>query len=125
MALLSPLYPTRPVDVSGRLRAMQDDQSVPGMPGWKWLHPPGHSPGHVSLWREADRSLIAGDAFVTTKQESVYSAVTQAPEMHGPPMYFTPDWPSAKESVRTLASLSLYRAITGHGQAMSFDHGGL
>jgi hypothetical protein len=70
------------------------------------------------LWREADRSLIAGDAFVTTKQESVYSAVTQAPEMHGPPMYFTPDWPSAKQSVRRLAALSPDRTITGHGQAM-------
>jgi glyoxylase-like metal-dependent hydrolase (beta-lactamase superfamily II) len=118
MALLSPLYPTQPVDLGARLRALPDDQSVPGMPGWKWLHTPGHSPGHISLWREADRSLIAGDAFVTTKQESVYSAVTQAPEMHGPPMYFTPDWPSAKQSVRRLASLSPDRAITGHGQAM-------
>src|SRR5215207_11145556 len=58
MALLSPLYPTRPVDVSPRLTALPDDQSVPGMPGWRWLHTPGHTPGHVSLWRISDRLLI-------------------------------------------------------------------
>jgi glyoxylase-like metal-dependent hydrolase (beta-lactamase superfamily II) len=118
MALLSPLFPTRPVDVSGRLRPLPDDGSVPGMPGWRWLHTPGHAPGHVSLWREADRMLIAGDAFVTTRQESVYAAVTQKPEMHGPPMYFTPDWNSARRSVQMLASLAPETVVTGHGQAM-------
>jgi glyoxylase-like metal-dependent hydrolase (beta-lactamase superfamily II) len=118
MSRLSPLYPTRPVNVGARLRALPDDHSVPCMPGWKWLHTPGHSPGHVSFWREADRFLIAGDAFVTTKQESVYSAVTQAPEMHGPPMYFTPDWASARTSVEALAALSPETVVTGHGQAM-------
>jgi glyoxylase-like metal-dependent hydrolase (beta-lactamase superfamily II) len=118
MALLSPLYPTRPVNVGARLKPLPDDHSVPGMSCWKWLHTPGHSPGHVSLWREADRFLIVGDAFVTTKQESVYSAVTQAPEMHGPPMYFTPDWTSARQSVRRLAALAPETVVTGHGQAM-------
>jgi glyoxylase-like metal-dependent hydrolase (beta-lactamase superfamily II) len=118
MALLSPLYPTRPIDVRPRLKALPDDHSIPGMPGWCWLHTPGHSPGHVSLWRNADRVLIAGDAFVTTKQESVYAAVTQAPEMHGPPMYFTPDWPSARQSVLNLAALGPEIVVTGHGQAM-------
>jgi glyoxylase-like metal-dependent hydrolase (beta-lactamase superfamily II) len=118
MALLSPLYPRRPVDVRARLQPLPGDNSLPEMPGWKWLHTPGHSPGHVSLWREADRMLIAGDAIVTTKQESIYSAVTQAPEMHGPPMYFTPDWASAKQSVQRLAALSPETVISGHGQAM-------
>ena len=31
----------------------------------------GPHAGHVSLFRDADRALIAGDAFVTTKQESL------------------------------------------------------
>jgi glyoxylase-like metal-dependent hydrolase (beta-lactamase superfamily II) len=118
MALLSPLFPTRPVDVGGRLKPFPDDGSVPHMPGWRWLHTPGHAPGHVSFWREADRMLVAGDAFITTKQESVYSAVTQKPEMHGPPMYFTPDWNSARQSVRSLAALAPETVVTGHGQAM-------
>ena len=118
MALSSPLFPRGPIDVSARLNVLPADGSVPFMPGWRWLHTPGHAPGHVSLWRESDRTLIAGDAFVTTAQESVYAAATQAPELHGPPMYFTPDWQSAKASVESLAALEPEIAVTGHGRAM-------
>ena len=118
MSLLSPLFPRRPVDVSRWLRALPDDHSVPPMADWRWVHTPGHTPGHISLWRESDRLMIAGDAFITTRQESAYAAVTQQPEMHGPPMYFTPDWDSAGRSVRALAALRPDIVVTGHGQAM-------
>jgi glyoxylase-like metal-dependent hydrolase (beta-lactamase superfamily II) len=118
IALSSPLFPTAPVNVASRLRVLPDDGSVPPMPGWKWLHTPGHAPGHVSLWRSADHALIVGDAFVTTAQESAYSAATQSPEIHGPPMYFTPEWDKARESVRKLAALEPEIAVTGHGRAM-------
>ena len=121
-ALLSPLFPRGPVDVRDRLRLLPEDGpkdgNVPPMPGWRWLHTPGHSVGHVSLWRDADRALIAGDAFVTTAQESAYAAVTQEPELHGPPKYFTHDWQAARESVRRLAALAPELAVTGHGRAM-------
>jgi glyoxylase-like metal-dependent hydrolase (beta-lactamase superfamily II) len=118
VSLLSPLFPTRPVDVSRWLRALPDDHSVPPLPGWRWIHTPGHSQGHVSLWRDSDRVMIAGDAFITTRQESAYAAVTQEPEMHGPPMYFTPDWKSARQSVRALAALKPDLVVMGHGEAM-------
>ena len=90
MATLSPLYPRGPIDVRPWLRPLPADGSVPGMPDFRWIATPGHSPGHVSFWREADRTLIVGDAFVTTAQESVYGVLTQEPELHGPPMYYTP-----------------------------------
>ena len=118
MSLLSPLYPRGPIDISKRLVDLPDDGNVPSMPGWRWLHTPGHAPGHISLWRESDRTLIAGDAFVTTAQESIYAAATQRPELHGPPMYFTPDWQSAQASVEALAALEPEVAVTGHGRAM-------
>lgn len=118
MASLSSLYPTKPVDVSSRLRSLPADGSVPGMPGWRWLHTPGHSPGHVSLWREADRTLIVGDAFVTTTPESAYATAFQSPELHGPPRYFTIDWEASRASVTTLARLNPDLVIAGHGRAM-------
>jgi len=118
MASLSALYPTRPVDVSGRLRALPEDGSVPGMPGWRWIFTPGHSPGHISLWRQSDRALIAGDAFVTTAAESVYATAVQAPELHGPPRYFTIDWGKSRSSVEALAALDPQVVVTGHGRAM-------
>ncbi len=115
MALLSPLYPRGPLDLRQWLRPLPDDGSVPGMPGWRWIHTPGHTPGHVALFREADRTLLAGDAFVSTRQESAISALTWRPEMHGPPAYFTPDWSKARRSVEILAALEPEIAATGHG----------
>ncbi|KAA0588065.1 MBL fold metallo-hydrolase (plasmid) [Azospirillum oryzae] len=118
MAALARFYPRKPVDVGSRLRALPEDGSVPGMPGWRWVHTPGHSVGHVSFWREQDRSMIVGDAFVTTGQESAYAVAVQRAEMHGPPMYFTVEWDKAKDSVARLAALEPELVITGHGEPM-------
>lgn len=116
MALLSPLFPRSPVDVEPWLKKLPADETVPFMPGWKWLHTPGHAPGHISLWRQSDRSLISGDAIVTTGQESIYEAVMQTPEMHGPPRYFTPNWDDAERSVKLLAALEPELVMSGHGR---------
>jgi glyoxylase-like metal-dependent hydrolase (beta-lactamase superfamily II) len=112
------MYPRGPVNVKARLQTLPQGGEVPFMPGWRWIHTPGHSPGHVSLWREADRTLLAGDAFITTNQESAYALAVQLPEIHGPPMYYTTDWRSARESVRTLAALEPELVVSGHGSAM-------
>ena len=118
VATLSPFYPTKPVDVGSRLKTLSDDGSVPPMPGWRWIHTPGHSPGHVSFFHDDDAALIVGDAFITVAGESAYATALQKPELHGPPKYFTIDWDSARASVRTLAALEPRVAITGHGQPL-------
>ncbi|HEV2146671.1 MAG TPA: MBL fold metallo-hydrolase [Longimicrobiaceae bacterium] len=33
-----------------------------GFPGWRWVWTPGHTAGHVSLFRPGDGTLVAGDA---------------------------------------------------------------
>jgi len=118
LAKTSPMLGRGPIDASQWLHALPEDGSVPGMDGWKWIHTPGHTPGHVSLWRESDRAIIAGDAFITTSQESAYAVMTQREELHGPPQYFTTDWPAAKRSVEILAGLEPELAVTGHGRAL-------
>ncbi len=115
MARMSPLYPRGPYDFSPRLRLLPDDGSVPGMPGWRWIPTPGHSPGHVALFRDADRTLIAGDAFVTTRQESMTAVMQWRAEVNGPPAYFTQDWAAARRSVELLAGLEPAAVGTGHG----------
>jgi glyoxylase-like metal-dependent hydrolase (beta-lactamase superfamily II) len=115
---LSPFYPNEAIDISGHVQALPEDGTVPHMAGWRWIHTPGHTPGHLSLYREQDRALIAGDAFVTVKQESLYKVLTQEQEISGPPKYFTMDWKAAKESVARLESLKPTVAITGHGVPM-------
>ena len=118
LAWLSPLFPRGPVDVRRALRDLPADGSVPFLPGWRWLHTPGHSEGHVSFWRESDRTLIAGDAFITVANESAYAVAAQEPEIHGPPSYFTPDWDPARASVERLSALDPALAVTGHGPAL-------
>jgi glyoxylase-like metal-dependent hydrolase (beta-lactamase superfamily II) len=39
-----------------------DEGPLPGAPGWRFLWTPGHTAGHVSLFRPFDRALVAGDA---------------------------------------------------------------
>jgi glyoxylase-like metal-dependent hydrolase (beta-lactamase superfamily II) len=34
---------------------------LPGGGGWEWIHTPGHSPGHVTVYHPERRILIAGD----------------------------------------------------------------
>lgn len=118
LAALSWTYPRGPIDLGARARPLPEDGSLPGMPGWRWIHTPGHTAGHVSLFRDTDRTLIAGDAFVTTKQESMIAVLEQRPEIHGPPAYYTPDWQAARRSVAALAELEPMVAATGHGKPL-------
>ena len=118
MAKTSPMLGRGPIDAARWLRPLPADGTVPGMPNWRWIHTPGHTPGHISLWRPTDRMMIAGDAFVTTAQESVYAVMTQREELHGPPQYFTTDWEQAKISVQKLAALDPEIVVTGHGHAL-------
>ncbi len=118
MALLSFAYPSSAIDLGERVRPLPEDGSVPGMPGWRWIHVPGHTAGQVALFRDQDRVLIAADAFVTVEQESLYAVARQEQEVHGPPSYFTPDWENARRSVEMLAALRPAVAATGHGTPM-------
>ncbi|MBC6606760.1 MBL fold metallo-hydrolase [Hymenobacter sp. BT188] len=118
MAAMSFLYPKKPIDLGSRVQALPTDGLVPHMPGWRWYHTPGHTPGHVAFFREHDRVLLAGDAFVTVKQESGSAVWEQRQEVHGPPAYFTPNWPQARQSVALLADLKPQIAATGHGIPM-------
>jgi glyoxylase-like metal-dependent hydrolase (beta-lactamase superfamily II) len=116
MASLAGLYPRQPIDLHGHAQALPADGTVPTLPSWRWIHTPGHTAGHVSLFRESDGTLIVGDAFCTTKQESLVAVASQRPEMHGPPAYFTTDWDAARDSVRRLAALRPTQIAAGHGQ---------
>ncbi len=122
MAVMSPLYPRTGSDIRGRVHALPADGSVPTLSGWRWLHTPGHAPGHISLFRESDRVLLPGDAFCTTDQNSFLAVAQQRAELNGPPAYYTPDWESARESVRKLAALRPTTIAPGHGPAISGEH---
>jgi glyoxylase-like metal-dependent hydrolase (beta-lactamase superfamily II) len=119
MASMSWLYPNDPIDVSYAVKTLPVTHAIPDLPEWKYYHTPGHAPGHISLWREKDKLLLAGDAFVTTKQESAWCVALQRKVIAGPPKYFTYDWHQSLESVATLANLEPMTVATGHGKPIS------
>ena len=120
LATSSTLFP-RVSSLPKKVLPLPDDGSVPGLPDWRWIATPGHSPGHVSLWRESDRALIAGDALITTRQESVTAVWNQTVEVRPPPAYFTSDWRAAYESMEKLYTLSPEVLASGHGLPLHGD----
>ena len=101
------------------LRPLPEDGSIPVMPGWRWIASPGHTAGHVSFFRDSDRTLIAGDAFTTVDLDSWASQVTARREFARPPTPFTPDWASAKRSIDELLTLEPETVCAGHGLPIS------
>ncbi|MDQ4139157.1 MAG: MBL fold metallo-hydrolase [Bacteroidota bacterium] len=118
MAYMAWLYPKKPIDITGQVQPLPTDGTVPGLPGWRWLHTPGHTAGHISLFRESDRTLIVGDAFSTREPESAIAVVTDRKAIHGPPAYYTSDWVAAQRSVEMLADLRPETVASGHGMPM-------
>lgn len=118
IAKISSIFPTKPINLGDHVLAIPDHGEVPYLPDWRWVHTPGHSPGHIALFREQDGLLISGDALITVRQDSFYNVMMQKAEVNGPPRYLTTDWDLARQSVEKLASLPIQTVIPGHGPAM-------
>ena len=101
---LQSLLGWKPVDVARELR--EGDEVGPG---FTVLDTPGHSPGHIALWRERDRTLVCGDVFVNI---NLYTTV---PGLGEPPRAFTVDPPRNRESARRLGELEPELVLFGHG----------
>jgi glyoxylase-like metal-dependent hydrolase (beta-lactamase superfamily II) len=71
--------------------------------GFIVLDVPGHTPGHIALWRESDRTLICGDVFFGT------------PRLGPPPTFLTVDPRRNRESMLRLAELRPALVLFGHG----------
>jgi glyoxylase-like metal-dependent hydrolase (beta-lactamase superfamily II) len=101
------LFGWKPVDVARELRAGDEVG-----PGFAVLDVPGHSPGHIALWRERDRTLICGDVFLNL---NFYTTVAGLNE---PPRAFTVDPRRNRESARRLGELEPELVLFGHGQPL-------
>jgi glyoxylase-like metal-dependent hydrolase (beta-lactamase superfamily II) len=116
LSLMARFEGSEAIDLGDRLETLPADGEVPhAMADWQWIHTPGHTPGHVALYRETDGTLIAGDAVVTADQESWSSLLTSQPGAYRPPAVFTPNWTAARASVERLAELEPNILATGHG----------
>jgi glyoxylase-like metal-dependent hydrolase (beta-lactamase superfamily II) len=120
IAQLSRVFPYGGRALSAQLFSLSGD-SIPGLRDWQWIHTPGHTAGHVSLYRRRDGTLIAGDAFVTLNMDSWVQLARRTPEPCNPPAPLTTDWDAARRSVENLAALEPRAAAAGHGLPIAGD----
>jgi hydroxyacylglutathione hydrolase len=80
-----------------------------GDTGFVVLDTPGHTRGHVSFWREADRVLVAGDVLFGLHP------LTTVAGLHEPLKLPTFDVAQNQASIRRLAELRPALLLLGHG----------
>jgi len=94
-------------------RRFNDGEEVAA--GFTVVELPGHTPGHVGLWRESDRTVICAD---TMRSMNFYTGLPQLGEM---PQIFTVDVAEARRSIRKLAALQASTVCFGHGRPLTVD----
>lgn len=119
IAFLSRFMPSTAQDLSDRLRELPDNNKVPGLDDWEWMATPGHSPGHVSLFRSSDRVLVSGDALATMDMDSWSGLLTRRQMLARAGAPFNCDWDATEQSVNDLAKLRPSVVAAGHGVPIS------
>jgi hydroxyacylglutathione hydrolase len=87
-------------------RALREGDEVAG---FTVLETPGHSPGHVSYWRESDRVLVCGDVMWG------YNPFRLGGDIREPLRFLSPDHRLNRASARRLATLEPSLVCFGHG----------
>jgi glyoxylase-like metal-dependent hydrolase (beta-lactamase superfamily II) len=76
--------------------------------GFRVVHAPGHTAGHVVFFRERDRVAIAGDLLFSV-------GITACRGLTEPPAFFCEDPEQNRRSIRLLAELRPSLVCFGHG----------
>ncbi len=99
-----------PVEVAGTVEEGED------VAGFRVVHCPGHAPGLIALWREADRLALSSDVFYTANPERFTPGPPQVPHAA-----FNLDTEQARASIRKLAALEPAAAWPGHAEPLTGD----
>jgi glyoxylase-like metal-dependent hydrolase (beta-lactamase superfamily II) len=99
-----------PVGVDERL---EDGTILNLVGGTKVISTPGHTPGHISLYLERSKVLIAGDALRAERGS-----------LNGPNPSMTLEMRTALQSMRRLADLDIDTIVCYHGGVVSEDANG-
>jgi glyoxylase-like metal-dependent hydrolase (beta-lactamase superfamily II) len=86
--------------------------------GFTVLHLPGHAPGLIGLWREADRVAIVSDAVFVCDP---FTLTARPGEARMPPAPVRPDDAAARASIRRIAELEPAVVWLGHYGPLTGD----
>lgn len=110
------------INLKGVIQPLPASGALPYSKEWRWIHTPGHTSGHIALYRASDGTLIAGDSLTTQDFDSLWKMAfgKEQAYRHGAP--FIPNWKAAEWSVKKLASLRPTTIACGHGKPMIGEH---
>jgi hydroxyacylglutathione hydrolase len=86
--------------------------------GFKVVPTPGHAPGQIALWRESDRLALVSDTLYTLDPDNIRTPYG-GPRIPHPA--FTPDRPSARDSILKIAALEPNAVWAGHANPVTGD----
>jgi len=85
-------------------QTLVDGDVLPFAGGIMVIATPGHTPGHISLYHQPSKTLIAGDAMIVADGQ-----------LSGPNPAVTPDMDTALASLRKLAAYDIETVVCYHG----------
>jgi len=85
-------------------RTLADGERLPDCGGVVVIHTPGHTPGHIALYLESSKVLVAGDGLNISEGRLV-----------GPNSQMTPDLGQATRSLKKLAAYEIETVVCYHG----------
>ncbi|WP_052733047.1 MBL fold metallo-hydrolase [Hymenobacter terrenus] len=116
LAFMSRFFPKQLPNLEARVQTLDpNDSGAPYLLNWRWLHVPGHAPGQLAFFREADRTLIGADAFATVDHDSIPALLLDRPKISRAGTPFNYDWAASRQSVQLLADLEPKAIGCGHG----------
>jgi len=95
----------RPVD-----RTLREGDTVAG---FEVIETPGHTPGHISLWRSSDRIVILGDVASHRNPLALRAGLRESSRL------FTHDPEQNRRSLRKIAALRPRLVCFGHGPPLA------
>jgi glyoxylase-like metal-dependent hydrolase (beta-lactamase superfamily II) len=104
------LWDGGPVKVEGTVSEGDD------VAGFKVIDLPGHAPGQIGLWREADRLALTTDCFYTLNPQTGQKGAVRVPHEA-----FNWDTEKARASIRKLAEMEPAAAWPGHADPLKGD----
>lgn len=99
-----------PSPVSKVHHTLKDGQTIPLAGGMKVIFTPGHTPGHISLYLQQSKVLVAGDAMFSVNGN-----------LHGPHEETTPDLREAEQSITKYSAYDIHKVICYHGGLSTRD----